>query len=162
MHGAAAGAQDSGRAIPGDNLLAYLAEQRAATGRLPDDRTIVVERFRDEIGDWRVVVHTPFGAPVHAPWALCIGARMRERYGTDVQAVAGDGHVRLSWTSTHTRTAPVSHYRVLRDGVAVVDSGTNGFVDRHTTNGTTYTYAVVAVGGGGESGTSNTVTATPV
>ena len=53
-----------------DNLLAYLREQREATGHLPDDRTIVVERFRDELGDWRVVIHSPFGAPVHAPWAL--------------------------------------------------------------------------------------------
>ena len=66
------------------NLLAYLAEQTEATGQLPDDRTIVVERFRDELGDWRVVVHSPFGAQVHAPWALAIGARLRERYGVDV------------------------------------------------------------------------------
>ena len=53
-----------------DNLLAFLAEQREATGHVPDDRTIVVERFRDELGDWRVAVHSPFGAQVHAPWAL--------------------------------------------------------------------------------------------
>jgi ATP-dependent helicase Lhr and Lhr-like helicase len=50
-----------------DNTLAYLAEQREATGHVPDDRTIVVERFRDELGDWRVAVHSPFGAQVHAP-----------------------------------------------------------------------------------------------
>ncbi len=55
-----------------DNLLAYLREQREATGHVPDDRTIVVERFRDELGDWRVVVHSPFGAQVHAPWALAV------------------------------------------------------------------------------------------
>ena len=73
-----------------DNLLAYLAEQRAATGHLPDDRTIVVERFRDEIGDWRVVVHSPFGAQVHAPWALAVAARLRERFGIDVQAMHAD------------------------------------------------------------------------
>ncbi len=73
-----------------DNLLAYLTEQREASGHLPDDRTIVIERFRDELGDWRVVVHSPFGAPVHAPWALAVGARMRERYGVDVQAMHGD------------------------------------------------------------------------
>ncbi|HEY7717362.1 MAG TPA: crosslink repair DNA glycosylase YcaQ family protein, partial [Pedococcus sp.] len=73
-----------------DNLLAYLTEQREATGHVPDDRTIVVERFRDEIGDWRVAVHSPFGGQVHAPWALCVSARMRERYGVDVQAMHGD------------------------------------------------------------------------
>jgi len=73
-----------------DNLVAYLEEQRAATGHVPDDRTIVVERFRDEIGDWRVAVHSPFGGQVHAPWALCVSARMRERFGVDVQAMHGD------------------------------------------------------------------------
>ena len=77
------------------NLVDYLAEQREATGRLPDDRTVLVERFRDEVGDWRVVVHSPWGAPVHAPWALCLASRMRERYGTDVQAVAGDDGIVL-------------------------------------------------------------------
>jgi ATP-dependent helicase Lhr and Lhr-like helicase len=73
-----------------DNLLRYLREQREATGSVPDDRTIVLERFRDEIGDWRVVVHSPYGRSVHAPWALCVSARMRERFGVDVQAMAAD------------------------------------------------------------------------
>jgi len=73
-----------------DNLLAYLTEQKEATRHLPSDRTIVVERFRDELGDWRVAVLSPFGAPVHAPWALCVSARMRERFGVDVQAMHGD------------------------------------------------------------------------
>ncbi len=73
-----------------DNLLAYLHEQQEATRHLPSDRTIVVERFRDELGDWRVAVLSPFGAPVHAPWALCVSARMRERFGVDVQAMHGD------------------------------------------------------------------------
>ena len=73
-----------------DNLLAYLDEQKQATRHLPSDRTIVVERFRDELGDWRVAVLSPFGAPVHAPWALCVSARMRERFGVDVQAMHGD------------------------------------------------------------------------
>ena len=77
------------------NLLAYLAEQTQATGQLPDDRTIVVERFRDELGDWRVVVHSPFGAQVHAPWALAIGARLRERYGVDVQTMHADDGIVL-------------------------------------------------------------------
>ncbi len=73
-----------------DNLLGYLAEQRVATRHVPDDRTVVVERFRDEIGDWRVAVHSPYGAQVHAPWALCVSARMRDRFGVDVQAMHGD------------------------------------------------------------------------
>ncbi len=73
-----------------DNLLAYLAEQREATGHLPTDRTILVERFRDELGDWRLVVHSPYGARVHAPWSLAVGSRLRERFGVDVQAVHSD------------------------------------------------------------------------
>ncbi|WP_460628370.1 Lhr family helicase [Intrasporangium mesophilum] len=73
-----------------DNLIGYLGEQREATRHVPDDRTIVVERFRDEIGDWRVAVLSPFGGQVHAPWALCVAARMRERFGVDVQAMHGD------------------------------------------------------------------------
>jgi ATP-dependent Lhr-like helicase len=73
------------------NLIRYLAEQRAATGHVPDDRTLVVERFRDELGDWRVVLHSPYGDRVHAPWALAIAARLRERYGgMDVQALHTD------------------------------------------------------------------------
>ncbi|MFC4556335.1 DEAD/DEAH box helicase [Georgenia faecalis] len=78
-----------------DNLLAYLEEQRAATGRLSDDRTIVVERFRDEIGDWRVVVHSPFGGRVHAPWALVLAARLRDRLGMDVSAMHADDGIVL-------------------------------------------------------------------
>ncbi|HEX2807962.1 MAG TPA: DEAD/DEAH box helicase, partial [Kineosporiaceae bacterium] len=73
-----------------DNLLAYLREQQEATRHVPDDHTLVVERFRDELGDWRVVVHSPFGGQVHAPWALAVAARFRERFGVDVQAMHGD------------------------------------------------------------------------
>ncbi len=73
-----------------DNLLTYLDEQSEAIGRLPHDRQIVVERFRDELGDWRVVVHSPFGAQVHAPWSLIVAARLRDRYGIDVQAMHAD------------------------------------------------------------------------
>ena len=65
-------------------------EQVEATGRPAHDRTLVVERFRDELGDWRLVVHSPYGTPVHAPWALAINARLRERYGVDGQAIASD------------------------------------------------------------------------
>ncbi|ROO83588.1 Lhr family ATP dependent helicase [Actinocorallia herbida] len=78
-----------------DNLVSYLAEQKEATGRVPDDRTLVVERFRDELGDWRLVVHSPYGALVHGPWALAIAARLRERYGGDAQAMHADDGIVL-------------------------------------------------------------------
>ncbi|WP_188196512.1 Lhr family helicase [Nonomuraea sp. SYSU D8015] len=77
------------------NLLAYLEEQRQATGYVPDDRTLLVERFHDELGDWRVVIHSPYGARVHAPWALAINRRLRERYDLDVQAVHSDDGIVL-------------------------------------------------------------------
>jgi ATP-dependent Lhr-like helicase len=92
----AAGLDDWGTA----NLLAYLAEQREATRHLPDDRTVLVERFRDELGDWRLVVHSPFGAPVNAPWALAIGARLRERYGLDVSSMHSDDGIVLRLPDT--------------------------------------------------------------
>ncbi|MEU4449453.1 ATP-dependent helicase [Actinosynnema sp. NPDC050801] len=72
------------------NLLAYLGEQREATRHVPNDRVVLVERFRDELGDWRLVVHSPFGAQVNAPWALAIAARLRERRGIEVQAAHSD------------------------------------------------------------------------
>ncbi|EFH30929.1 ATP-dependent DNA helicase [Streptomyces pristinaespiralis ATCC 25486] len=70
-------------------------EQRRACGHVPDDRTILVERFRDELGDWRVVIHSPFGAQVHAPWALALGARLAERYGMDAQVMHADDGIVL-------------------------------------------------------------------
>ncbi|MCU4186918.1 DEAD/DEAH box helicase [Acidiferrimicrobium sp. IK] len=73
------------------NLRAYVAEEMEATGGLlPTDRQIVVERFRDELGDWRVAVLSPFGARVHAPWAMAIEAKLRHTQGVDVQAVWSD------------------------------------------------------------------------
>jgi ATP-dependent Lhr-like helicase len=91
-----------------DNLLTYLHEQRAATGHVPDDRTIVVERFRDELGDWRLVVHSPYGARVHAPWALAIGARLRERFGIDAQAAHADDGIVLRIPDTEEGTPDAS------------------------------------------------------
>ncbi|NKY47937.1 ATP-dependent helicase [Nocardia cerradoensis] len=72
------------------NLVSLLAEQRQATGHLPTDRTLLVERFRDELGDWRLILHSPYGLPVHAPWALAVGARLRERFGVDAAPTASD------------------------------------------------------------------------
>ncbi len=78
------------------NLIRYLTAQREATGHLPDDKTLVMERFRDELGDWRLVLHSPYGAQVHAPWALAIAARLRERYqDMDVQALHTDDGIVL-------------------------------------------------------------------
>lgn len=72
------------------NLACLLAEQQAATGVVPDDRTLVVERTRDEDGGWRVVLLSPFGRRVHEPWAMAISRRLATRYGFDGQAYAAD------------------------------------------------------------------------
>jgi len=72
------------------NLLAYLDEQKEATGSIPTDRTLTVERSRDEVGDWRIILHSPYGMHVHAPWALAVNARIRERLGVEGSAVASD------------------------------------------------------------------------
>jgi ATP-dependent helicase Lhr and Lhr-like helicase len=69
------------------NLLRFLHEQQAATGAVPSDRTVVVERFRDEIGDWRVCILTPFGGRVHAPWAMAVAAKLREARGIEGQGI---------------------------------------------------------------------------
>ena len=77
------------------NLLTFIREQEAATGAVPSDRTIVVERFRDEIGDWRVCVLTPFGARVHAPWALAASARLLESSGINASVLWSDDGIAL-------------------------------------------------------------------
>lgn len=77
------------------NLLAYLDEQRAADAIVPTDRTLVLERCRDELGDWQIVLLSPFGAAVHAPWALAIAARMRQSSGMDVQVMHADDGIVL-------------------------------------------------------------------
>ncbi len=77
------------------NLVSYLADQREATGVLPTDRTILVERFRDELGDWRVCVLSPFGGRVHAPWAMAVEARLRERFSVDVSVLWSDDGIVL-------------------------------------------------------------------
>ena len=73
-----------------NNLVSFIADQKAATAHVPTDKTLVVERFRDELGDWRVILHSPYGMPVHSPWALAVSARVRERFGFDGAAVAAD------------------------------------------------------------------------
>jgi ATP-dependent Lhr-like helicase len=82
-------------AFAADNLASYLMEQRRATGCLPTDQSITVERFRDEMGDWRLCILSPFGARVHAPWALALSALLSERAGFEVQATHTDDGIML-------------------------------------------------------------------
>ena len=76
------------------NLLAFLRDQQR-TSALPTDRTVVVERFRDEIGDWRVCVLTPFGGRVHAPWAMALQAKLRDTLSLEVQSLWSDDGIAL-------------------------------------------------------------------
>lgn len=84
------------------NLIAFLNEQEEATGIVPDEKTLLLERFRDELGDWRIVLHSPFGKGVNAAWALAVGARVAEITGMDAQAVAGDDGIVLRLPESDT------------------------------------------------------------
>jgi len=77
------------------NLISYLREQLAATRVLPSDRTIVLERFRDEIGDWRVCLLSPYGGRIHAAWGLALSARIEERFGVQADAIWSDDGIVL-------------------------------------------------------------------
>ena len=83
-----------------ENLLRFLADQAEATGQIPDDRTIVVERCRDELGDWRVCVLTPFGSRIHIPWAMAVSARIRAAGGPEVETLWGDDGFVLRFSDT--------------------------------------------------------------
>ena len=83
-----------------ENLLQFLADQEAATGQVPDDRTIVIERTRDELGDWRVCVLTPFGSRIHIPWAMAVSARIRASGGPEVETLWGDDGFVLRFPDT--------------------------------------------------------------
>ena len=88
------------------NVLGYLDEEREVTGALPTDRTVVLQRFRDELGDWRVCLLTPFGARVHAPWALAIEARLREALGVEVQPIWSDDGIVVRLPATDGADEP--------------------------------------------------------
>ncbi len=83
-----------------ENLMQFLADQEAATGVVPDDRTIVIERCRDELGDWRVCVLTPFGSRIHIPWAMAVSARIRAAGGPEVETLWGDDGFVLRFADT--------------------------------------------------------------
>jgi ATP-dependent Lhr-like helicase len=77
-----------------ENVMRYLADQELASGQVPDDRNIVIERVRDELGDWRMCCLTPFGSKVHAPWAMAATARIRANGGPEVETMwSEDGFV---------------------------------------------------------------------
>jgi ATP-dependent Lhr-like helicase len=88
-----------------DNLKRLLDDQREATGTVPTDTTFVVERFRDELGDWRVILHSPYGLRVHGPLALAVARRLRERYGIDEKPTASDDGIIVRLPDTED-TAP--------------------------------------------------------
>jgi ATP-dependent Lhr-like helicase len=101
-HGARGAASLEQRLMAGDldelaarNVVTYLDEERTVAGALPTDRRIVVERFRDELGDWRLVILSPFGARVHAPWNLAIQARLRDRLGIEAQTIWSDDGIAI-------------------------------------------------------------------
>ncbi|MEL7447812.1 MAG: DEAD/DEAH box helicase [Pseudomonadota bacterium] len=77
------------------NLAAYVSEQKAHCGSLPTDRTIVIERFRDELGDWRVCILTPFGARIHAPWAMALERTLAREAGYEIQVMYTDDGIVL-------------------------------------------------------------------
>jgi ATP-dependent Lhr-like helicase len=81
--------------LAAENLLAYLEDEREVAGALPTDRRVVVERFRDELGDWRLCLLTPFGGRVHAPWALALETRLGERLGAEVQTIWSDDGIAI-------------------------------------------------------------------
>ena len=95
-----------------ENFLQYLADQHEATGAVPDDRTIVIERVMDELGDWRVCVLTPFGGKIHAPWAMAVTAKVRMELGIDVESMWSDDGFILRFPETD---APPSADLVLPD-----------------------------------------------
>jgi ATP-dependent Lhr-like helicase len=82
-------------ALAASNLAAYIHDQRIATGQVPSDRAIVVERFRDELGDWRICILTPFGARIHAPWAMALQWHLGRREGFEIQVMYTDDGIVL-------------------------------------------------------------------
>jgi ATP-dependent helicase Lhr and Lhr-like helicase len=89
-----------------ENLWGLLDEQRTTAGVVPTDTTLLIERFRDELGDWRVILHSPYGLRVHGPLALAVGRRLRERYGIDEKPTASDDGIVVRIPDAVEETAP--------------------------------------------------------
>ena len=89
-----------------ENLVRYLADQAAATGSVPDDRTIVIERTRDELGDWRICLLSPFGGRIHAPWAMAVVERVRAETGTDAETMWTDDGFVIRFPETESPPDP--------------------------------------------------------
>ena len=108
-----------------NNLAALVRAQREATGVVPDDKTLVVERCEDETGDWRVMLHSPYGRQVHEPWAMAVQDRVERTLGFDPQAMAADDGILLRVPMTETRLPgaelfafdPDELVRIVRDRV---------------------------------------------
>ena len=97
-----------------DNLWQLLDDQRQATGTVPTDATLVVERFRDELGDWRLILHSPYGLRVHGPLALAVSRRLRERYGIDEKPTASDDGIIVRLPDTEDAPPGAGAIRVRR------------------------------------------------
>ena len=95
-----------------DNLWLLLDDQRTATTVVPTDTTLLVERFRDELGDWRVILHSPYGLRVHGPLALAVSRRLRERYGIDEKPTASDDGIVVRLPDTLERRHPAGRRTV--------------------------------------------------
>ncbi|HEU5059711.1 MAG TPA: DEAD/DEAH box helicase, partial [Kofleriaceae bacterium] len=104
-----------------DNLVGYLAEQREATGALPTDRAVTIERFRDELGDFRVCILSPLGARVHAPWALAIEAELGPSLGAPIQVLWNDDGIAFRLPASDR---PLEWERLLPDPDRVEDAVT--------------------------------------
>jgi ATP-dependent Lhr-like helicase len=89
-----------------DNLWRLLDDQRAATTVVPSDATLLVERFRDELGDWRIILHSPYGLRVHGPLALAVSRRLRDRYGIDEKPTASDDGIVVRLPDTFSESGP--------------------------------------------------------
>jgi ATP-dependent helicase Lhr and Lhr-like helicase len=89
-----------------ENLIRYLADQAAATGAVPDDRTIVIERTRDELGDWRICLLSPFGGRIHAPWAMAVVERLKREHDIDAETMWTDDGFVVRFPETDTPPDP--------------------------------------------------------
>ena len=93
-------------ALAANNLLQYLLDQRAATEAVPDDRTLVIERARDEVGDWRICLLSPLGGRIHAPWAMAIAAKVRKQTGLEVETTWTNDGIVLGFPESETPPEP--------------------------------------------------------